>query len=106
MLKFFFWNVQHGAACYIQTDNGRNIIVDLGGGINQDGFDFSPIDVLRAHNALDQLHLLVITHPHEDHIIDLPALRGVPIRKVLTPQSIPEIFWTPNGAISFLNTSD
>ena len=29
LLKFIVWNVQHGSAAYIQTPNGKHIVVDL-----------------------------------------------------------------------------
>lgn len=90
MPKFYFWNVQHGAAAYVQADNGRAIVVDLGNGSLSTSAPFSPIEVLRARGALDELHLLVITHPHDDHLADLPSLRGVPVRRVEAPLSIPK----------------
>ncbi|SRR5579884_228630 len=96
MAKFIFWDVQHGAACYIRDDKRRNIIVDLGNGISRNGHNFSPIGILRAQGVLDELHLLIVTHPHEDHIIDLPALNGIPIRSLIAPEDLPDNLLSSN----------
>ena len=89
MLKVLFWNVQHGSAAFVSTPNQRSIIVDLGTGTDSDGRSFSPIRILRANGLLDSIDLLVLSHPHEDHICDIHQLAGIPIRKLIAP-SVPE----------------
>lgn len=88
MLKVLFWNVQHGSAAFVSTPNGRSIIVDLGTGTDSDGRSFSPIRILRANGLLDTVDLLVLSHPHEDHICDIHQLAGIPIRRLIAP-SVP-----------------
>ena len=89
MLKFLFWDVQHGSAAFITTPNKRRIVVDLGAGIYGSERPFSPVSVLRANGLLDELDLLIITHPHADHIADIDSLSGLKVRDLITPP-IPE----------------
>lgn len=88
MLKVLFWNVQHGSAAFVLTPNQRSIVVDLGTGTDSNGGSFSPIRILRANGFLDAIDLLILSHPHEDHLCDIYQLAGIPIRKVIAP-SIP-----------------
>lgn len=88
MLKVLFWNVQHGSAALVLTPNQRSIIVDLGTGTDSNGGSFSPIRILRANGFLDAIDLLILSHPHEDHLCDIYQLAGIPVRKVIAP-SIP-----------------
>ncbi|UWZ85259.1 ComEC/Rec2 family competence protein [Occallatibacter riparius] len=88
MLKVLFWNVQHGSAAFVLTPNQRSIIVDLGNGTDSNGRTFSPIRLLRAKGLLDAVDLLILSHPHEDHLCDMSQLAGIPIRKLVAP-SIP-----------------
>jgi competence protein ComEC len=85
VLKFLFWNVQHGSAAFVSTPNRRSIVVDLGTGTDSKGNNFSPLGVLRANGLLDAIDLLILTHPHEDHLSDIGALSGIPIRKLIAP---------------------
>ena len=86
MLRFLFWNVQHGSAAFISTSNERSVIVDLGTGIADEDRLLSPIGTLRANGYLEEVHLLILTHPHEDHLADLPSLSGIPIRNLIAPR--------------------
>ena len=64
-LRFIMWNVQHGSAGYIQTPNGKHIVIDLGA-----GDAFSPLKHLRQ-NGIRNIDHVTITHPHMDHIEDI-----------------------------------
>lgn len=88
VLKVLFWNVQHGSAAFVLTPNQRSIVVDLGTGTDSNGGSFSPIRILRANGFLDAIDMLILSHPHEDHLCDIYQLAGIPIRKVIAP-SIP-----------------
>lgn len=88
VLKVLFWNVQHGSAVFVLTPNQRSIIVDLGTGTDSNGSIFSPIRILRANGFLEAIDLLILSHPHEDHLCDIYQLAGIPIRKLVAP-SIP-----------------
>lgn len=71
MLNLIFWDVQHGHACYIQTPNGRHMVVDLGTGSYTANKPFSPLLHLRNTYGVTQLDYAVITHPHRDHLDDI-----------------------------------
>lgn len=86
MLRFIFWNVQHGSAAFISTPNERAIVADLGTGIVDEGGLLNPISVLRANGYLEELHLLILTHPHYDHLADIHSLTGIPIRDLIAPR--------------------
>ena len=64
--KITFFDVGHGSCTHIQTPNGKNILVDIGG-----SDDFSPAYHLRWHEGVGQLDGLILTHGHEDHYHDI-----------------------------------
>ena len=64
-LRFITWNVQHGSAALVQTPNGQQIALDLGAG------EFSPLQFIKHHMGVSQLDMVVVTHPHMDHIADI-----------------------------------
>ncbi len=70
-LEFIFWDVRHGAACYIHTPNGRHMVVDLGIGSYGNNKPFSPLLHLKNTWGVKQLDYVVITHPHRDHMDDI-----------------------------------
>lgn len=70
--KFIFWDVQHGHSTYIQTPNGRHIVIDLGiGSYGSKNEAFSPLSHLKKNWNIQQIDYAVITHPHLDHIDDI-----------------------------------
>lgn len=82
MLEITIWDVNHGSAAYIKTPNGRHIAVDLG---DNDESDFSPLEELSTNRGVSQLDVLLITHPHRDHIDDI---FNVPLLN-------PKVLWKP-----------
>jgi competence protein ComEC len=64
-LEFYVWDVEHGDAMLIKSPEA-NIVVDLGR--HQNGF--SPTKQIRKH-GIEQIDLLVISHPDLDHIQDI-----------------------------------
>ena len=64
-----FFDVGHGSCAHIQTPNGKNILLDIGGSDN-----FSPAKHLKYVCGINQLDALVLTHPHEDHYHDIMNL--------------------------------
>jgi len=80
MLEITVWNVNHGSAAYIKTPNNRHVVVDLG----DEGENFSPLRTLHSR-GVRQLDVVVITHPHRDHLDDIHNL------SLVAPQSL----WTP-----------
>ena len=79
MLEITIWDVQHGSATYIKTPNNRHIAVDFGA---SDGF--SPLKDLYAR-GLRWLDVGLITHPHRDHLDDLPTFGLMPLHALWTP---------------------
>ncbi len=69
--RFVFWDVQHGSAAYIETPNGKHMVVDLGTGSYADNNTFSPLRHLKYSNNVQQLDAVIITHPHRDHLDDI-----------------------------------
>ena len=69
-LTVTFLDVGKGDACVIQTPKGKNILIDGGGSYNQDEFDFghSVVAPYLWHEKIDKLDLVVLTHPHPDHL--------------------------------------
>lgn len=68
------WNVEHGSAAFLQTPNDRTIAFDAGS-----SDDFSPAEHLKRNYEIfrspdAQLDHLIISHPDQDHISDLPNL--------------------------------
>lgn len=66
-----FWDVDHGHAAYLQSPNGRHIVIDLGTGSYGSNFEFSPLEHLKSQYGVTQLDYVIITHPHVDHIDDI-----------------------------------
>lgn len=63
------WDVSHGSANYIQTPNGKNIIIDAG----TDG-GFQPLYHMYHNQSLRKIDWAIITHPHKDHIGEIKNL--------------------------------
>lgn len=69
--KIVFWDVEHGHAAYLQSPNGRNIVIDLGTGSYGSNYEFSPLNYLKSQYGVNQLDYVILTHPHVDHIDDI-----------------------------------
>lgn len=69
-LKFITWDVEHGSAAYVRTPNNKNIVIDLGARRSVDA-GFSPLAHLWNKWGVRHLDLVVVTHPHLDHIEDI-----------------------------------
>jgi competence protein ComEC len=80
------WDVQHGNAAYIRTPNGKHIAVDLGvGSVKRSDSRFSPLLHLKQNYGVERLDLLVITHPHRDHLDDIGNMQAVRPRVLHRP---------------------
>ena len=91
-LELIIWNVEHGLAVSIFTPQSllappRVIAYDAG---RSD--DFSPLVWVRDQRQVKQLDAFVLSHPHADHLRDLPALMQIP----------PKVVWRPLPAASMI----
>ncbi|MCQ2581202.1 MAG: MBL fold metallo-hydrolase [Alphaproteobacteria bacterium] len=75
--RITFFDVGHGSCAHVQTPNGKNILVDVGG-----SDDFSPAYHLAYVDRIGVLDTLVITHPHEDHYHDIMNLEKYGIKPI------------------------
>lgn len=90
MLMFNIWNVQHGSAIHILTPNRKSIVIDLGTGARSpDGSYFSPITYLK-NCGIKKIDLLIITHPHTDHISDIININQIRVGSLFFPRSLNE----------------
>ena len=92
MLKIKFWDVNHGSAAWVQTPNGKNIVIDLGSGsYGQNNGVFSPLMQLKNVHKVDELDMVIITHPHADHISDIKNFEALNPRFIERPKHLKEI---------------
>jgi competence protein ComEC len=78
-LHIAFIDVAHGDSILVQTPEGRAALIDAGD--EEDGKTVT--EFLRLH-GVDRLDMLIMTHPHSDHIGGVPeALRTIPVDHVL-----------------------
>ena len=99
-LKFITWDVEHGSAAYIKTPNAKHIAIDLGARRATDS-GFSPLAHLRKNWGVQQLDLVVITHPHLDHIEDIPKFRAFKPKVLMRPSHLTDAeIWGNNRQAS------
>jgi len=71
-MKIIFYNVEHGSCTHIITPNNKHILVDVGSKTEKSiSYYIKNIYFKYSNDGIDDL---IITHPHEDHIYDLPNL--------------------------------
>lgn len=83
-----FWDVEHGHSAYIETPNGRHIVIDLGTGSFESGEDFSPLNHLKYKYNIDRLDYVIISHPHVDHIDDIFNFDDMNPKVLLRPKHL------------------
>lgn len=91
-LKLFIHDVGHGHAIHAFTPAGEAIVIDLGSSST-----YSPLALLAQKTSL--IDLLVISHPHGDHISEVESLsrHGFRIRQINRPK------WLTHDEISAAN---
>ena len=67
--RCIIWSVEHGSAAFVICPNGKTIMLDGG-----NSKDFSPVCYLQDCYNISQIRQLIISHPHRDHIKDLPNI--------------------------------
>lgn len=65
-----FYDVGHGSCTHIITPNNKNILVDIG---SYEKYSIS--NYFKNNLRINKMDMLYITHPHKDHIYDLPQLK-------------------------------
>ncbi len=72
-LQITFFNVGHGSCTHIITPNNQHFLVDVGSDEQE-----SVVNYINHYYGLERngqkIDYLIITHPHKDHILDLPTL--------------------------------
>lgn len=97
-MKIIFYDVEHGSCCHIITPNNKHILVDVGSKTNNSIVEYIKRKYFNGYGG--NIDELIITHPHEDHIYDLPKLREKLSPRVLhRPQEAFDIKPTQNTYI-------
>jgi len=75
-MRIAFLSVGQGDATLIKLADGRTLLVDGGGYLRDSGKDFGERYLVPALHRLKvkQIDLMVLTHPHPDHLGGLPAV--------------------------------
>lgn len=74
-MKVIFYDVEHGSCCHIITPNNTHILVDVGSKTNSSIVKYINNKYFSGRGG--RIDELIITHPHEDHIYDLPNLYNI-----------------------------
>ncbi|OGQ97430.1 MAG: hypothetical protein A2521_08575 [Deltaproteobacteria bacterium RIFOXYD12_FULL_57_12] len=84
-LKIIIHNVGHGQAVHAFTPDGKVVVIDLG-----TSTDHSPLEWLAKHTKT--IDSLVITHPHGDHIDEMPLVNDLnfKVRQLWRPKWLSE----------------
>lgn len=97
-MKIIFYDVEHGSCCHIITPNGKHILIDVGSKSDSSIVDY--INRKYYFGCGGYIDELIITHPHEDHIYDLPKLyRTLPPRVLYRPKAAFDIVPALDSAI-------
>lgn len=89
VLTMICWDVQHGNAMFLKSPSGRVVLLDLGkGSYSTKNERFSPVQHVIKRNKLKKIDLLILTHPHRDHIEDINSLDNVKIERIVLPNHL------------------
>lgn len=94
-LTIKFYDVEHGNCTHVITPNGKHILIDIGSKSYR-----SMASYINETYTQDRIDQLIITHPHEDHIFDLPILNELIKPRILQrPKGAFDIKPTQNTAL-------
>jgi beta-lactamase superfamily II metal-dependent hydrolase len=82
-LRILTFDVAHGNCHAIWFPSGKLVIIDLG-----TSDDFSPLKWLKSQ-GIKAIDLLILTHPHDDHIRGFRDLDGITVKTLHRPKNIP-----------------
>jgi competence protein ComEC len=85
VLSVTFLDVRQGDSAVIRTPGGKTILIDAGG---RDAGSRVVVPFLRR-NGIGALDLVVMTHPHEDHIGGMPAVLKSTRARVILDSAAP-----------------
>ncbi len=76
MLKITFFSIGQGESTLITFPDGRHMLVDGGGSLRDDGMDIGTRYLAPAlwSMGVDRLDVVVLSHPHPDHLKGLISL--------------------------------
>lgn len=93
-----FYDVEHGSCTHIITPNNKQILVDIGSKTYKSITAYIRNKYFGDYGG--NIDELIITHPHEDHIYDLPQLYNTLKPRVLQrPKGAFDIIPTQNTAL-------
>lgn len=82
-ISIITFDVGHGDCHLIVSPSGKRVMIDLG--VSD---DFSPLKWLKGQGC-KRLDLLVVTHPHDDHIRGVFDLDGIKVGILHRPKNVP-----------------
>ena len=89
-MNVYFIDVGQGAAAYLETGCGFNMMVDAGGELpfqepeEMGGVGENIVVPFLQHKGVSELDLVVISHPHEDHFAGMLAvMEHIPIELLM-----------------------
>ncbi|MBA3053175.1 MBL fold metallo-hydrolase [bacterium] len=89
ILSVTFIDVGQGDSIFIQTPEGKNILIDAGNGATEwSSFDAGESIVVPflKKQGIKKLDYMIMSHPHNDHIGGLPAvLKAMPVDTFVDP---------------------
>jgi beta-lactamase superfamily II metal-dependent hydrolase len=83
-IRVITFNVEHGSCHAILSTDNRAVLIDLGWSDS-----FSPLDWLRGQ-GVTVIDVLVITHPHADHLKGIHGLVNFPTKIIYRPAYVPD----------------
>lgn len=88
-LRAVFLDVGQGDSILLETPSGKTVLIDGGGrpgGTYSDTIGLQVIEPVLRREGINRIDVLVLTHPHDDHVEGLPpVLRDFRVGMVLAP---------------------
>jgi competence protein ComEC len=89
-LKVTVINVGQGDSILVETPSGKNMLIDGGGRMERNGYNVLAAKAVvlpyLQRSGINALDVVVLTHPHDDHLAGLPyILERMKVKKVFDP---------------------